>query len=267
MIKLITIDLDGTLLDDKKNISEENIKAIKYAKEKGANVVISTGRPINGIKGYLKSLDLLDDGYLILYNGAMIYSLKDKKVISTTLIDGKIIKRLYEESKKLGVYIHAFRDNEELILEEYNIYSHKEVTLNKITFKFYDFSKIKDDDLFLKCLLVEGKEKLNYAEKQVSKDITNNYTMMRSAPIFLEFLNKNTDKGIALTKLAKYLNVDMKDTMAIGDAGNDISMIAKSGFGVAMKNSFEEVFQYADYITDSNENSGVAKAIYKAFDK
>ena len=87
--------------------------------------------------------------------------------------------------------------------------------------------------------------------------------MVRSAKIFLEFLNKECDKGKALVHLAKYLGVNMKDTMAIGDAGNDISMIKRAGVGVGMKNAFKEVLDICDFVTLSNEESGVAYALNK----
>ena len=90
------------------------------------------------------------------------------------------------------------------------------------------------------------------------------YSMVRSSKIFLEFLHRGIEKGSALKSLASYLNVKMDETMAIGDAGNDISMIKAAGIGVAMKNAFPEVLEIADYITENdNNNSGVAEALNK----
>ena len=98
----------------------------------------------------------------------------------------------------------------------------------------------------------------------ITKEIYgNDYSVLRSAKIFLEFLNKNTDKGQALLGLAKYLNIKVDETMAIGDAGNDIPMIKMAGIGVAMGNSFPEVKECADFITLSNLNDGVSYAINK----
>ena len=98
----------------------------------------------------------------------------------------------------------------------------------------------------------------------ITKEIYgNDYSVLRSAKIFLEFLNKNTDKGQALLGLAKYLNIKVDETMAIGDAGNDIPMIKMAGVGVAMENSFPEVKECADFITLSNLNDGVSYAINK----
>ena len=262
MIKLITIDMDGTLLKDNKELPKENIDAINYAKEKGATVVIATGRPIKGVYRYLEKLNLLD-GYVILYNGAIVLDVKNNKIIYNAFIDGKTVKMIYEEANKLGLFFHAFKDNEELILPIFNKYSLVEVKINQIAYKLFDFKNIKDDDMFLKCMMVDSFDNLNNAEKVIDSKIKDNYSMLRSSPIFLEFLNKNADKGQALIHLAKYLGIKEDETMAIGDAGNDIPMIKKAHIGVAMKNAFDEAKKCADYITDTNENYGVAKAIYK----
>ena len=264
MIKLIALDLDGTLLDDNKNISKENIDAINYAKAHGAKVVISTGRPRAGVEKVLNTLGINgDDEYLIIYNGGKILNVGTNETIYSTTINGKIVKELYEESKLLNTDIHAFRENEELITPKHNPYTDVEAKINFIEDHLYDFNKIKDDDLFIKCMLVSDQDNLTNAMANVNEKFYKEFSMVRSSTIFLEFLNKNSDKGKALKALADYLHIDMSEVMAMGDANNDISMIKVAGVGVAMENAFEEVFEYANYITDTNNNSGVAKAIMK----
>ena len=109
--------------------------------------------------------------------------------------------------------------------------------------------------------MVDSDENITRIIPLIDKSITDNYSMVRSSKIFLEFLNKNTHKGHALEALSKYLKIDIKDTMAIGDAGNDLPMILCAGLGVAMENSFPEIKKQADVVTSSNLESGVAKAI------
>ena len=264
MIKMIAIDLDGTLFDDHKNISKENIEAIRYAKSKGVKVVITTGRPIKGVIDVLEKLDLTsEEDYVIVYNGCKILNVKTGEVISSSTINGKIVKELYEESKILNTDIHAFRIDEELITPKHNPYTDVEASINHIEDHEFDFNKIKDDDLFIKCMLVSEQDNLSNAMQNVNEKFYTEYSMVRSATIFLEFLNKESDKGKAVKILADYLNIKLDEVMAIGDANNDISMIKVAGVGVAMENAFEEVFEYANYVTDSNENSGVGKAIMK----
>ena len=213
---------------------------------------------------YLKELGLTSkNDYVICYNGAKTFNVLTNEIVLSSTIDGKIVKELYQKSKELGVDFHAFRFNEELITPKANPYTDVEATINKIEYHLFDFNNIKDDDLFLKAMMVSCDENITRIIPINEKIYGNNYSIVRSSKIFLEFLNKNTDKGQALEGLAKYLNIDIKDTMAIGDAGNDIPMIKKAGIGVAMENSFIEVKECADYITTSNLNDGVANAINK----
>ncbi len=264
MIKIIAIDLDGTLFDHKKNISLENKMAIQEAKQKGCKVVIATGRPILGVLPVLKELNLTsNEDYVITYNGAIVFNVGTKEIIFSSTINGKTVKELYQESLRLGLNFHAFRKNEELITPKHNPYTDIESKINHIPDQIYDIMQIKDTDEFLKAMLVDSEENLNNNIPFIDKKFQTQYSMVRSSKIFLEFLNKNTNKGFALQALANHLNIDIKDTMAIGDAGNDLPMIITSGIGVAMENAFEEVKQKADDITSSNEENGVAKAIYK----
>ena len=264
MKKLVTIDLDGTLFDKEKKISENNKLAIKKAHEMGVKIVIATGRPITGAMPVLEELGLTtDNDYAIIYNGAKIFNVGTKEEIYTSTINGKDVRQIYYESLKLGVYIHAFRKNEELIATTHNPYTDVEARLNKLTEVLVDFNTIKDDEKFLKCMMVDCDEKVTNAINNINERFYTDYSMVRSSKIFLEFLNKTTHKGSALQTLAEYLNIDIKDTMAIGDAGNDLPMIKIAGIGVAMENAFPEIKQQADYITSSNEDSGVAKALEK----
>lgn len=264
MIKIVTIDLDGTLFDPAKNISEENKIAIAKCKELGVKIVLATGRPISGVKPTLDLLNLnTKDDYVILYNGAKVINCGSGECIYSSNIKGKDVKELYNESKRLNVNFHAFRINGELITPKHNPYTDVEATINHVKDNIHDIVSLNDDDLFLKAMMVGEFEDVTRIMSEVNPIYKERYSMLRSSRIFLEFLEKNTSKGNALISLAKYLSIDIKDTMAIGDAGNDIPMIKEAGIGVAMKNAFKEVLEVADYITDSNTESGVAKALDK----
>lgn len=264
MIKLCTIDLDGTLFDSVKNISHENKKAIKLAKENGCKIVIATGRPINGILNVLKELDLVSkDDYVICYNGAKILNTLTLDTIYSSTISGETVKELYHEARKLGLFFHAFRKNEELITFEHNPYTDVEARINKIEDHLFDFEQINDNDEFIKAMIVDSDQNITQAMEDINPKFYEEYSVVRSSKIFLEFLNKESNKGEALKQLAKYLHIDIKDTMAIGDAGNDLAMIENAGIGVAMENAFIEIKKAANFITASNEQSGVALAINK----
>lgn len=262
MIKLVAVDLDGTLFDNDKKISKENKEAIQEAKKQGCHVVIATGRPVSGVLPVLEELGLTSrEDYAIIYNGAKVFNAETKEIVFSSTIDGKAVKGLYREAQRLKVNFHAFRKNEELITPKHNPYTDVESRLNHIPDILYNFDELKDTDEFLKAMMVDSDENITRIIPFVDKYFTENFSMVRSSKIFLEFLNKNTHKGHALEALASYLGIDMKETMAIGDAGNDLPMILCAGLGVAMENSFPEIRQQADVITSSNLESGVAKAI------
>ncbi len=265
MVKLIAIDLDGTLFDDKKNISELNKKAIKEAREKGIKIVIASGRPFNGVKPVLEELNLLDgnEEYALCYNGAKIINLKTNEVIFEKLINYDVVNDLYNYSKEINVDIHAFKENEDLITPKNNPYTEVESTINKIETHVIDFNCLTKNDKFIKAMLVGENDKLNFIENNIPRHFYEENSMVRSSKIFLEFLNKETDKGLALTELCKVLNIDLSEVLALGDAGNDLNMLLKAGYGVAMGNSFPHIKKACKYVTDDNLNDGVAKAIYK----
>ena len=110
-------------------------------------------------------------------------------------------------------------------------------------------------------MIVSSKENLDNIISKVPKEFLDNTNMVRSSNIFLEFLNKDINKGLGLKILAAYLSIDINETMAIGDADNDKAMLEYAGVGVAMENRFPVLDKYADFITKSNEESGVAYAI------
>lgn len=264
MIKLCTIDLDGTLFDKNKNVSKENREAIKLAKQNGCHIVISTGRPYPGIKHLVADLGLNEDGdFIICYNGSKIINTFTEDYIFVNTMTGKDVKELYRESKRLGVNFHAFRKNEELITDVYNPYTDVEMTINNIGCTLVNFEDIKDNDEFLKCMMVSSDENVTRVIDEINPIYPKKYSMVRSAKIFLEFLSPGIDKGSGLEILAKHYNINPNETMAIGDAGNDLAMIKKAHIGVAMANSFPNIKEVADFITTSNEESGVAYAINK----
>lgn len=264
MIKICTIDLDGTLFDKEKNISKENIEAIKEARKNGCKIVVATGRPISGVTHVLEALELTtNDDYVICYNGAKVLNCGTKETVFELTITGSDVKKIYQYVKENNLNYHAFRNNGELICNRQNPYTDVECRINKVIAYDYDFDTVNDDDLFLKAMIVDDFDFLNNLTKGIDPYFYTTYTMVRSSRIFLEFLNKKVDKGLALENLAKYLNVSMDETMAIGDAENDLSMIKRAKIGVAMANAFPEVLAECDFVTLSNEESGVAYAINK----
>lgn len=263
MYKLIALDMDGTLLKEDKTISKENFEAIKKAKEKGVKVVLSTGRPKKGIEKYLKELNLIsDEDYCVTYNGSVIQNTGTGEIISKKLLTCEDAHYLYSLSKELDVNIHALTPSS-CIAPKLSKYTELEFTMNEIDFQEVDFVTLTDSTPIVKIMFVDEPDKLSEAISKLPVEIYEKYTVVQSAPFFLEFLDKTVDKGTGVKALADSLGINKNEVICIGDAGNDIHMIQYAGLGVAMGNAFSEVKKVANYITYTNEEDGVAHVINK----
>lgn len=264
MYKLVAIDMDGTLLKEDKTISERTKKAIQSAREKDVTVVLATGRPIEGVSRYLEELDMYTDkDYVLSYNGALIQKTLSKEVVGKIALTGQDLHYLKKLSDELKVNIHAFSETKGLITPKNSKYTEVEASINNININEINFDTISNDEVIIKIMMIDEPEILGPAMEKLPKEVFEKYTVVRSTPYFLEFLNKEVNKGVGVEMLAKHLGVKQEEVITFGDAGNDLHMIEYAGLGVAMANAFDEVKEAANYITDSNENDGVAKAIEK----
>lgn len=262
MYKLIALDMDGTLLKRDKSISSQTKEALNAARNKGVKIVLASGRPIEGLNRYLEELDLIrDDEYVLSYNGALVQNIKTKEIIAGNVLKGSDLKTLQRLSEKLGVFIHAFSKSEGLIVEVMNEYTQIEADINGINITQKDFVNINNNEDMIKIMMIDSKENIDYAYENLPNDIKEKYTVVRSADIFLEFLNKDSNKGIGLELLINHLGIKSEEVIAVGDAGNDVHMIEYAGLGVAMGNASDDVKKVSNYITNSNEEEGVTKVI------
>lgn len=263
MYKLIAVDMDGTLLREDKTISQATKDAIKKARAKGTKVVLASGRPLEGLVRYLDELNISSkDDYVLSYNGSVVQNVKTKEVIAKKILKGSDLAYLYELSKQLGSDIHAF-SNKGCITPKMNKYSDLEGEINGIPVFKIDYATISADEDIIKVMMVEEPEILAKVIANMPEEVYEKYTVVQSAPFFLEFLNKESSKGTAVKELARNLGISQKEVICVGDAGNDLDMIEFAGLGVAMGNAFDEVKAAADYITKNNEEDGVAHVIEK----
>lgn len=264
MYKLVAIDMDGTLLRNDKSISDRTKNAIKKAKDKGVTVVVATGRPIEGVKKTLTELDMYTDkDYVLSYNGSLVQKTKSKEVISKVSLKGEDYHYLKKLGDELGVNTHAFCEKRGLITPKNSKYTEVEAEINNIDIKVIDINEVKKDDTIIKMMMIDEPEILEAAIEKLPKEVYEKYNVVRSTPYFLEFLNKDVNKAVGVELLAKHLGIKQQEIITLGDADNDLHMIEYAGLGIAMGNAFESVKKIANYITDTNENDGVAKAIEK----
>ncbi|AJA47343.1 HAD family hydrolase [Clostridium pasteurianum DSM 525 = ATCC 6013] len=268
MYKLIALDMDGTLLKDNKTISKENFDALKKARENNIKIVLATGRPIKGIEKYLKELDLIgEDEYAVTFNGAMVKTTKGDHIVAQTVMTLEDLDYLYKLSKKLEVNIHA-HTNEECITPKPSKYSILEADLNSIPLTQVDFDNIDKNTIIVKIMFIDEPEILDRVIQALPKDLYEKYTILRSTPYFLEFLNKESNKGTGVKLLSEKLGIKREEIICAGDADNDKHMIEYAGLGVAMANADDDVKKIANFVTKSNEDNGIAYVINKfVFDK
>ena len=264
MIKLVAIDMDGTLLNSKKELLEETKQYFKNFHNKNTEtlLVLCTGRPESGIRPYLKDLGYLEENhYIISQNGANIYESQTGKRVMDAFVDSAAIQKWIELGKKHGIsvmgagvdYYYSFdEDPTEWMEFDVKLVSGK---LKRIPTK----ESLNTD--FYKILLMGDEEQLNEFEMVIPEEWRDEFYVVRSQKYLVEVLTKGVNKAFGLEKLAQKLNIQPSEIAAIGDAANDIEMLEYAGLAVAMGNASEEVKAIADIVTDTNENNGVIKAI------
>lgn len=264
MYKVIALDMDGTLLNSKKEVSEKTKEALKKAQNKGVKVVLASGRPIDGLKKYLNELDLMKENeYVLSYNGCLVQETKSGEIIHEVGLTGKDLHYIYNLSLELNVNIHAFSSKMGLITPKISKYTQVEADLNGIDITIIDFMKIHEDEHIVKIMLIDEEDILDEAISKLPKEAYEKYNIVKSTPYFLEIINKEGNKGEGLKALVDHLKINKDEVIAVGDAGNDKDMIEYAGLGVAMANATEEIKNISQYITSSNNDDGIAKLINK----
>lgn len=255
--------MDGTLLNDRHEIPEKVKQTLAEAKRQGIKIVLCSGRPIGGMQSYIETLNLNEMGdYAIAYNGALVQDTSTKKAIVEISLNYHDLNKLYELSLDLNTPIHFF-DAEYLYTpnEDISRYTIVESYLNNIPLRYRQVSDIPADTLLPKIMFINEPEKLKRVIQALPKDLYEQYTIVQSAPFFLEFVHAETSKGFAVKKLAEKLGIKQEEVMSIGDNGNDLSMIEFAGCGVAMGNAIPAIKAAADFETLTNNENGVAHAI------
>lgn len=261
MYKLIALDMDGTLLNEKKEISNRCQKAIVKLRKKGKKVVLATGRPLNGVMQYIEKLNLFDENdYVVAFNGALVQNTKTKKIIYNQPLSLDSYKELYAVSRQLDVNIHALTDHC-VLTPKNNPFTQIESKINQIPIIEGTVEDIDASSIIVKVMFIDEPDKLDRIIPRIPDWVSDKYTILRSAPYFLEFLDKSVNKGAGVSAVANKLGLNREEVICVGDAGNDLDMIRYAGLGVAMGNAFDEVKSEADYITYSNDEDGVAHVI------
>lgn len=268
-IKLVAIDLDGTLLHTDRSLSAENKLAIKEAKEAGVHVVLCTGRPLRSMQHILAETDLLDEGDIaITYNGGLIQRTKTGEIIEQVTFNREESLDIYKLGQELNMPIN-FIDMDYIYEPPYpiGVESIYETTTRDIpkehALKFapVDMDNLPDPFTINKIVISRPTEELDAIISKIPAAYHEKYNIYKSQPIILEILPQYVDKGYSMRVLGELLGLEKAEIMGIGDQENDLSLVENAGLGVAMGNAIERVKAAADYITLTNDEDGVAHAI------
>lgn len=273
MYKIVMVDLDGTLLDDNKNVSKKNIEMInKVYKEKGVIFVISTGKNISDISYITDAIGEPINQYIIASNGAVIKdNIRDDYILKKYLTDEEVINIIdtYKKYNCIGLIQTESGPviEDKLAAEVENVtYAEnlKEYVLeNKISNIALITPMGKEKDLEL--LKNELESKFNTLSATAVCDFTHTNNGKTYSCKYVDVMKEGSTKANAIKTLTNYLNISKEEVIAIGDGGNDIPMFEIAGYKIVMGNANEFVKSKADYITDTNNNDGVAKALEHIF--
>ncbi len=260
--KLLVLDLDGTLTNSKKEISERTKATLLKVQQKGVKIVLASGRPTYGIVPLAEELELAKyGGYILSFNGGTIINWQTKEVIHESALNTDKLPVLHEIAQNNKVDIISY-ENESIISENTdNEYIQYEASLNKMPIKKVDSFTEALKIPVPKCLMVGNPEILIRLEQDMKEQFNREMNIYRSEPFFLELNPLNIDKAQSLQILLDYTGHTREEMLACGDGFNDLTMIEFAGFGVAMANAQEQVKQVSDFVTLSNDEDGVAHVV------
>lgn len=255
---MLVLDMDDTLLTDDHTISNENKEMLFKAKELGVHIVLASGRPTPAMTAYAKELQL-DNSFMISYNGAVITDLKTDKVIFEQTLTQEQIHELYDYSLKSNTHIITYVDGK-IVSETDSEYIEIEKNITGLLHNKVVSFKEEVQSSAVKCILLEEPTYLKEVEKDLKATMPH-LSVSMSKPFFLEVAQNGIDKGASIKFLAEKLNILQSEIIAVGNAGNDLTMIQYAGLGVWVDNVDAELRDKGDVVVASNNNHGVAEVV------
>jgi len=257
-IRLVALDLDGTLLDSSSVLVPGAKEAVRRVLEKGVGVTLATGRMFRSALPFARELGI--DLPLIVYNGALIKDPESGEILWQKLLPLEVATSLVLKARAYNLAFNVYI-NDELLVEDVrseNItYSQQaRVPLNRVD----DMLRVLNTEP-LKFVAVHQGPELDLLEEEVRRDLGDRVYITRSFPHYLEIINPEASKAKGLALLAASRGISPAEVMVIGDSFNDVDMFRYAGLAVAMGNAPPDVRAHADYVTGTNDEGGVAEAL------
>lgn len=264
--KIFFTDLDGTLLNDEKEISEKNRKAIEELRRRGHVVVISTGRALPSAKQQAKRLKLTGKGcYIICYNGGQIYDTEQDTLIYQKSVPMKYVRSVFDDARQFGISVQTYTDTH-VITEQDNASLHQYVAIQQLPYLVVDdvVSALEHEPAKVLALDYQDPSRVTEFRSFMAPRYQGKLDIYLSHPALLELVPPGVNKGNAVRFLCDYLGVPLERSVAAGDAENDLTMIQAAHMGAVMRNGEQLLKDQADYITQADNNhDGVAEILEK----
>lgn len=261
-IKLVAIDLDDTLLDSGLRIAEECVKAIQAVRDKGIIVTLATGRMFSSALPYAQELKV--DVPLITYQGALVKNSQSQEILYYEPVPSDLAKEVIRLFRTAQIHYHSYFDDKlymENLTEQGRMYASLAGVEPHLTKDL--LQDVVENEAIKIMGVIENEELLLDMELLLKQRHGTKLNITRSKPYYLEVSSHKANKGDALAVVANHYNIKREEVLAIGDSYNDLDMIEWAGIGVAMGNARNVVKEAADYVTSTNDEHGVAEALYK----
>jgi Cof subfamily protein (haloacid dehalogenase superfamily) len=276
-IKVIIMDVDGTLTNSEKKITEKTKNALIRAQEEGVILVLASGRPTSGLMDYAKELKMDEHhGLLVSFNGAKVVECQTNKLLFNEAMSVKEGQAVLEHMKKFDVKPMIDKDDYLFVNDVYNCnVQYKDKPFNVIQYESRGgkFKLCEKDDLAAfadyplnKILTAGDPEYLKENYEEMMEPFKDTLSCMFTGPFYFEFTAKGIDKAKALDTVLIPMGYKKEEMIAFGDGHNDASMVKYAGIGIAMANAVEDLKEIADEVTLSNEDDGIAYALSKYFE-
>lgn len=265
--KMLVLDVDGTLLNDEKEISKRTLATLRKVQQMGVRIMLASGRPTYGLLPLAKTLELgTYNGYILSYNGGQVINASNGEVLFERRINPELIPYLEKKAVKNGFAIMTYDGDKIVTNSPDNVYIRKEAALNGMQIDYQENFSIAIDYPPCKCMLVsDDEEALVGLEEHWKRRLNGVLDVFRSEPYFLEVVGCSVDKANTLGALMEMKGIQTDEIVVFGDGVADVTMLQLAELGIAMGNAPDSVKRCADYVTLSNNEDGVAVAVEKAF--
>ena len=259
-IRLVAIDLDGTLLNDSKQVSDQTVAALCGLPERGVRVVIASARPPRSVRHIYQSLQLAT--WQINYNGALIWDEPARRVVFHQPMDGDVVRRIIDHARSLFPDVLVSIEAEDRWLTDRLDPQH--TTETGRLFQPDRIASVAElcTEPVTKLLLL-GREDMISQLAPILAETHPDTNVIRSDPDLIQIMDRSVDKSTALRRVAARYEIPMRHVMALGDAINDTPMLESAGVAIAMDNARPEVKRIAHWVAPSNNDHGVHAALQR----